>query len=344
MAVEELHETEVAEGQGYTERVPVSSRYPEILLVVGARARILACEDRRPAEVVQHVRRALGVPEVAPEGTCLLEKLAAPRGVGLGDGGAEIVQRLRANPLLLDLWKEPEPLRRDGVGVVEPALFERDPAQMAQRQREPFGISELPAQCDCCLEKLTRADIRARKEHQVPEGKKPASANLCRDGFLFRQPRLEPAPAVAGTARLPERPDRRAQAKRPGSLPPLEQRGQRAPDVRQLPVEAVQPLELPPTVDAPLGLLGQRDEEVRMASAEVGFGTAFVEALGGVLADGLEHRVADAVGGVVLAKEVLLDETGQRVEVGVADGLRRLQGAAAGEDREAGEQVAFLLG
>ena len=42
MAVEELDETEVAEGQGYTERVPVSSRYPEILLVVGARARILA--------------------------------------------------------------------------------------------------------------------------------------------------------------------------------------------------------------------------------------------------------------------------------------------------------------
>ena len=68
-----------------------------------------------------------------------------------------------------------------------------------------------------------------------------------------------------------------------------------------------------------------------------------VEALGGVLADGLEHRVADAVGGV-LAKEVLLDETGQRVEVGVADGLRRLQGAAAGEDREAGEQLALLLG
>ena len=59
---------------------------------------------------------------------------------------------------------------------------------------------------------------------------------------------------------------------------------------------------------------------------------------GRVLADRLEHPVAP----VGEAQQALLDQRLQGVEFGVGNLLRRLQRAAAGEDRQAGEELLLL--
>ena len=57
-----------------------------------------------------------------------------------------------------------------------------------------------------------------------------------------------------------------------------------------------------------------------------------------IAADRLEHREALAVP----SDEALVDERAERVELGVADGLRGLEREAAAEDRQRGEQSALL--
>ena len=64
-----------------------------------------------------------------------------------------------------------------------------------------------------------------------------------------------------------------------------------------------------------------------------------VELVAPVLADRLEHPVAVAVA----ADEALVDEGGERVELGLADLLDRLERGAAGEDREPGEELALVV-
>ena len=60
----------------------------------------------------------------------------------------------------------------------------------------------------------------------------------------------------------------------------------------------------------------------------------------GVLADRLQHP--EALAGV--AQEALVDERLEEVEVGVADVFGGVEGAAAGEDGEAREELLFVLG
>ena len=59
-----------------------------------------------------------------------------------------------------------------------------------------------------------------------------------------------------------------------------------------------------------------------------------------ILADRLEHPVA--LGRE--ADQALLDQRLQRVDVGAADLLGRVQGAAAGEDREGADDALLFLG
>ncbi len=68
--------------------------------------------------------------------------------------------------------------------------------------------------------------------------------------------------------------------------------------------------------------------------------TGSLESLVRELADRLQHPEA----AVCEPDEALLDQRLQRVQVGAADGLGRFQGAAAGKDREAGEEPPLLLG
>ena len=65
-----------------------------------------------------------------------------------------------------------------------------------------------------------------------------------------------------------------------------------------------------------------------------------LESLGGEFADRLQHP--EAVAGV--AQEALVDERLEDVEVGVADVFGGVEGAAAGEDGEAGEELLLVVG
>ena len=86
-----------------------------------------------------------------------------------------------------------------------------------------------------------------------------------------------------------------------------------------------------------VGLLGKRREERGVATAQLLPLAPLPELLEGVLADGLEHEepvVADRL------DEAVVDERAKIVEVRIADFLGCLQWERAGEDREAGEQLA----
>src|SRR5207247_7679079 len=96
---------------------------------------------------------------------------------------------------------------------------------------------------------------------------------------------------------------------------------------------------------APGSQVGLRElpelEEVRgVPLPQVLAATGSLESLVRELADRLQHPEA----AVCEPDEALLDQRLQRVQVGAADGLGRFQGAAAGKDREAGEEPPLLLG
>jgi hypothetical protein len=72
-----------------------------------------------------------------------------------------------------------------------------------------------------------------------------------------------------------------------------------------------------------------------MLSRTLGSIGVFLEPLSRVLPDGLQHPVAL----VRVTDEALLNERLESVEVGVCDLFGGLERAAAGEDREAGEEL-----
>src|SRR3954454_12668899 len=76
-----------------------------------------------------------------------------------------------------------------------------------------------------------------------------------------------------------------------------------------------------------------------MASAQGALASRLAQSLEPELADRLEHPVAllaEPAGAA--AEQALVEQGGERVEIGVADELRRLEGAAAAEHAQAGEQ------
>ena len=77
-------------------------------------------------------------------------------------------------------------------------------------------------------------------------------------------------------------------------------------------------------------------EELRMAVANVLRVRRFVEPLGAVLADRVQHSEAPAL---PAAEQALGEERLERVQVGPADRLRRLDREASSEDREAPEEL-----
>ena len=90
-----------------------------------------------------------------------------------------------------------------------------------------------------------------------------------------------------------------------------------------------------------LRLLGERQEVFGVAAREVVCLAGLLEPLGRVLADRLQHPEAVVVAD---ADEALVDEGLQRVEVGVADLLGRLERAAAAEDGEPREETLLVFG
>ena len=65
-----------------------------------------------------------------------------------------------------------------------------------------------------------------------------------------------------------------------------------------------------------------------------------MESLGGELADRLEHPEALAP----VSQQALVDERLEDVEIGAADVFGRIKSAAAGEDRQAREELLLVLG
>ena len=88
-----------------------------------------------------------------------------------------------------------------------------------------------------------------------------------------------------------------------------------------------------------LRLEREGEEVLGMAATElVGVG-CLVEPLERELADRLQHRVAR----LLAAEQVLVEQRAERVDFGAADGLGRLERAAAREHREAREQLLLAL-
>jgi hypothetical protein len=79
--------------------------------------------------------------------------------------------------------------------------------------------------------------------------------------------------------------------------------------------------------------LGKREVVLGVAPASR-LGRCLVEALGSVFPDRVEHEEPAVVG---TAQEALVDERRKRVQLRVADRLRRLEREAAREHSEAGE-------
>jgi hypothetical protein len=88
---------------------------------------------------------------------------------------------------------------------------------------------------------------------------------------------------------------------------------------------------------------GERDRELRvvleMPQADRVALAALVQPLGRELADRLEHDEALPAA----PEEALVDERLEHVDLGVADGLRRVERAAAGEDAEPAKELLLLL-
>ena len=89
-----------------------------------------------------------------------------------------------------------------------------------------------------------------------------------------------------------------------------------------------------------LGFLRQAQEIVGVALPETVTVSLVLESLGGVLADRLQHPEAL----LRVPQQALVDERLQDVEARADDLLGRLEGAAAAEDREPGEERLLLLG
>jgi hypothetical protein len=77
---------------------------------------------------------------------------------------------------------------------------------------------------------------------------------------------------------------------------------------------------------------------VEVAVADDGRLARRLQPLGGVLADRLQHPEAL----VCAPQQALVDQRLQRVEVGLADLLRRLERAATAEDRQPREELPLL--
>jgi len=119
-----------------------------------------------------------------------------------------------------------------------------------------------------------------------------------------------------------------------GGLEPVE----RCSNVGVVAVETLEPL-LRRVGNVWFGLLDEREEELRVAAAQLRCFVGFPEPFVCVLADCLEHPEAVALAD---ANEALVDKGLKRVEVCLADRLRRLERAAACEDGKPREEP--LLG
>jgi hypothetical protein len=109
------------------------------------------------------------------------------------------------------------------------------------------------------------------------------------------------------------------------------------PEVVTLVLETIEPV-LPVHSHARLHLVCQRHAPLRVPRAQLTRVARALQSLRGVLSDRLQHPVAASGIGGGEANEALLDQTLESVEVGAGDVLRRLERAAAGEHREAGEE------
>ena len=110
-------------------------------------------------------------------------------------------------------------------------------------------------------------------------------------------------------------------------------------------LQPVEPLRVAPGSDqVRLCLLGNAEEVLRMAAAQLVYRRRFLKALGGVLADRLQHRESRLFVSALQASEALVGQRGEpvdHVEVVAADALRRLDRAPSREHREPHEQALF---
>ena len=114
----------------------------------------------------------------------------------------------------------------------------------------------------------------------------------------------------------------------------------RPAEVLQLGVEASQPLRCGRSAQFALGARHQAQAPLCMSLEDPAGLQLFREALGGELADRLQHPEAVAR----VAQQALLDERLEDVEVGVADVFGGVERAPAGEDGEAGEELLLVFG
>ncbi len=342
----EQNHGEVPSRQRDAERVPDLDRELESLFEGAPGCDEILPPECEPAEVDEKIGDSLAVSELSGESKSFLQQLGADSAVAapFGRRDADVVQDEHPDVDRLDSWQELEPTcseRSREVGVAGlacgPAAFtedERQTLRLVERPVEPYRLVVPPRRvCVVALELRAMSDDEQRRGAR---GRRDVAAELER--------RIKPSPTLTRQARLPVRPQGR-RASQDGLRPTcLEEELERHAEIVELPLDPVQPLVLARSEQRLVCTFRELDRPRRVA-ATTGFQLAPLrEPLVGVLADRLEHRVAGFAGLVGLLDQVLLDESAERVEVGVADLLGGFKGRASREHGEAGEQCLLGLG
>src|SRR3954447_4110202 len=207
--------------------------------------------------------------------------------------------------------------------------------------RDPSVIAELPVKLGALLVELHGQLVVAGEVGGAALRAQHLRAKLRRDVSRAVAEPLDPLETLLWPGRVPEllQVDRELEPEaRIVLLRPVE-RGAQVFTLRQR--QAHVRLHV---VRSEMGVAGNLEHSLGVTPAQVVLASRLAEPLVRELADGLEHPVALLTeSSRAAAEEALVEERGERVEVGVTDQLRRLERAAAAEHAEAREEHLLVL-
>lgn len=270
--------------------------------------------------------------------------------VEVAAGDRDVVQQARADgdaDEVVGLQGQADALERQRTGLVEAPLHEPGAAQHHARHRALAIEPDLPEDVDRLHEHGRRADVIPLPGQPVGEPRQHPRVKRCARAPVGLEDAAQKTVGLVGEpARLPRPAQGHREALRELDPRPRPLHGlAQVQDVVDEPPGADFLLRRkPPRGDA----LGQREEELEVAIAgPVGL-PGFDQLVAGVLAEGLEERVAD-LGAVDDVDERLVDELSEQIDdVDAGDGGLRVwvaahradgrEGAWPGEDGETREQ------